>query len=281
MPSKKYVLVNKTQILGEFLLHHGNINDHPNNSCLRAAFEIVDHENDSSSYLPGYQTFSGKFYPCPIASLYIQINILESLIENEEKVIKASLVIFSKDFKNQKLINIFLKSPIYGLGTVSIMSVNKIVNALNFYVEDGNSIEFLNENVLNDTNGLDGLDSHMILGYINNLEFKFYENCLVRVGKDNYFWSEIEIFNLPTNLYIIELFVRILSHCSEQVFYNESKGHIFFKYDGQYSYSPSHGRNEIEVNGNVVESVKDTLKINIFEYFESGVEINCRLKTLT
>jgi hypothetical protein len=276
--SQKYILVNDPQLLGEFYLHYGSISDNPNNTCLRAVFKIDLLSKDQYNYVPGYKTYSQDFYPCPISALYTQINRLESRIDNEEKIVRANIVVFSKDYKNQKIIEITSKSQIYGSGTVSIMSLNPIINTLNNYISEDNNLELLDETIFNKKLNLSALDSNELLTTINNLDFKFYSNSLNRVGKDNYFWTEIEIINLPESKYLRLLFEQILSNGFDNVSYQDKERHIFLECGKETSYSPSHRRQETELNDIVVQRIKDFLKVNLYNYYNSNSEINERLK---
>lgn len=264
------LLINEIDTLGKFYLHHGSIRDNPNTTPLRACMKCV--RKDGEIHLrPGYLTYSKEFHPCPLVALNVQINDVEILESNN--IVIARLVLFSKSLKEQRVLEINSNSRFPG-------AINQLVNLLNSYVNAGNDISLLNELMLNNHIGLRPINKQQLLSNINQISVIFFENSQSRVGKDNVFWSEIELSNLPENRYLTQAIVKLLSADNEfdNVHYRPEQNLIIVSFGHTNAYSPHTGRIECEVEPNQDQNIKDLMKLNLLKFFDTDLELYSRLK---
>jgi hypothetical protein len=228
--------------------------------------------NDEVQLVPGYQTFDKKFYPCPLLVWYIQINELQLSVEDKYQY-KASIVVFSKDFAQHKQLDIKVYS---NSGAGILGKLNYYINALNRYVEYDNDVNLLDSSIFKERINFTNLDERALFEIVNQLSFRYYENCLVRVGKDNLFWSEIEITNLPQSNYLRKCFLDILTNGQiiNSAKYDLEKGFILIEYGREYAYSPSQNRKEVEVDKRKELEIKDFIKYKLQNVFDPVIEMN-------
>lgn len=234
-------------------------------------------KNDSKSpkcveFLPGYLVDDKYFYHCPLQIGYVLLsetkcieikqrnityfNLVATLIileQNQKKQeIEISLIkgnfafIFSELFKPISIINHFILTH----GSLSKMNLTKFYDLI-----DLNKTSFLDKSFINN---------------INYLLLNFYENSESRVGKDNYFWSEVEVRNLPKEDYLCELIKQELLQSFEKVEITDY-GLLLYTNKGG-AWSPSHGRKKIE-NKDWEISIKTTLVYNLKEKANQFIRI--------
>lgn len=278
MENRDYLLINDIQILGKFLLHYGSIYDHPNKECMRAVLKINKKSNDHFYFTPGYRSYEQQYFQCPLSILYTQLNWIETIEEGDYTSLKAEIVVFSKNYKQSR--TICLNQSISQRGSrppLNPMDLNNVVNSINYYIEAGYNIDLLDSDYLDRTINIKALSPIDLLRMINMLEFKFYANDLVRVGKDNLFWNEIIITKLPKNIYLGKLFETILLQSGIVDSAELREERILATYNRHYSYSPSSGKETIGLDIKKTEEIKDYLKLNILNVFDSKTELNERL----
>lgn len=277
MEGRKYLLINDINTLGKFYLHYASISDHPNRECLRAVLKVEKRDSYNFYLTPGYISYDDKFFFCPLSIIYVQLNYIEAIRKGDTEYVNSEIVVFSKDFNNQRKIQIELSSYWLGSGVVNPMYINDIVNSINEFVHSGYEIQDLNELHFRNMFDVRRLTTYDLIEKINNLEFKFYSNSQNRVGKDNSFWREIEITNLPNSKYIVSLFQKIIndSEVVNSVKLNDSM--LFATYDRDYGYCPADGRKEIQKDMKKANEIMDILKLLILENFDSLKEKNDRL----
>lgn len=276
--SRKILLVNGIDKIGGFYLHYGGAYDHPRNSCLRPVFSIEKKEINHSQLIAGFLSINNEFFKCPFSIFYVQINSIESYQKDDKELINSSLIVFSKDFSHNRTIVVQLESDSIGSGVVNPMNLNEIINSINLYIERENDLDVLNEDIFIGNFNLKTLNQNQIADYINQLKFNFFVNCRARVGKDNVFWDEVEIGNVPKNKYIISLFEEILNKANifDSISINDS---IFLaKYNKDYAYSRSHYREKTSDNPEKINEIKDTLKLKIYSLIDLEKEKNERMK---
>lgn len=278
MENRDYLLINDIQALGKFLIHYGSIYDHPNKECMRAVLKVNKKSSNHFYFTPGYKSYNQEYFQCPLSIIYTQLNWIETIEEGDSTSLKTEIVVFSKNYKQSR--TICLNQMIAQRGSrppLNPMDLNNAINLINFYIEAGHNIDLLNNEYLEKTINIKTLSPIDLLGMINMLEFEFYSNDLIRVGKDNLFWDELIIKNLPKSKYLSEIFATILSS-SRIVDTAELRDRkILATYNRHYSYSPSSGKEPIGLDVGKVEEIKDHLKLKILDVFDSKIELNERL----
>jgi len=276
--NRNFIFIDGIDKIGEFQLHYGGEFQYPKSSCLTPVFKCEINNGNNYILLPGYLSINNEFYSCPISTNHVQLNnILYYRIGNQQYV-ESVLQIFSFNYKSFRNIVIKQYSNYLGSGVVNPMNLNKIVNTLNLYIANLNDIEMIDENLLQNDFNLKILDSEYILSTINKLEFIFFSNDQVRVGKDNAYWNEIEVSCLPKNKYILQIFEDIInkSNIVNRITLIKDTFHLIYNHD--YAWSPTNGRLQIKSDNIKALEIKDILKYNILKSFDFIQERNERLK---
>src|SRR5690554_3654798 len=99
-----------------------------------------------------------------------------------------------------------------------------------------------------------------ILSEINKLNFSFFSNDRSRVGKDNDYWKEVEITNVPKDLNLVSAFAEILLKFKILDRYAIKESKIVGSYDSYDAYASSSGRNPLPYDDKKAEEIKDYLK---------------------
>lgn len=277
MDNKDYLLINNIQILDEFRIHYGSIYDNPNKECLRAVLKVNKKSNNHYYFSPGYKSYDDKYFQCPLSAIYTQLNSIEIINNENTSKFKAELVVFCKNFKKTRILEI--NSTLSNLGSRPILSpmiLNDVINTINSYIDKGYDIDLLNIKYIEKNLDLPRLYPSDLLNIINSLEFGFYSNDRIRVGKDNQYWEEVEISNIPSN-YFGKIFTNILSKSNLLDRARLDKQKIICTFNHHTAWYKSEGRKPQTLNKNKIEEIKDYLKMDIMILYNSVTEINERL----
>jgi len=269
-PTKIYSIENE-KILGEFLLHYGPTIRTKKLSALRPCFNGHMAPLNSFVLVAGYLSIENQFYPCPISCYYIQINDIIKLKSEIEEWLKINLIVFSKNFEKHKMVEIKVQSHLND----DILSIAKYINQINYYIFLDNDIDGLKKYI--DKTSIQGINSYGLMKSINNLLIECFDNSNSRVGKDNQFWSEAKISNLPTNVYLRQIINKCLE--LESTFENVSLygDSIFIRYGSHNAYSPHHGSVPVD-DPETKLLIKDTIKSHVLALFDLNSYINENLK---
>lgn len=270
--TQTFINVNGVDEIGNFYLDYGGYKD-KQKTCLRPVFYVNEIKKEYYEFIPGYRTIDDVFYKCPVSVCYVQIDYLEEYIKEEYMYVSFVLRIFSKNFRKNNIVRIELSKRLFGTNPLNFTILYKIVNAINIYVEDGNNIDLLDIEVFQPMNMPKLLTTEEVFEIINKLEFKFFSNCENRVGKDNSFWSEVEISNFPKSKYLRELFMKVLSENMKYHISTKKDNFILLEYDYGFSYSSCDGREENPTSIYVMDEIKDILKIELTKNFEPVREL--------
>lgn len=264
MNNRKYLLIDNIHQLGKFCLHFGGTYDHPLYSCLRPVFKVENFKKQSHyDLLTGFLSIEKKFHECPLSILFTQIDSIKIREDGEKKYVSSSLLIFSKDYQNQREIKVNLESQRVLSGVVNEMYLNSIINTLNQYVELGNDINLINDEHFNNKDFFWKKKKNDILKIINDLNFSFESKSRSRVGKDTKYWEEVEISNLPKSTYIKSKILEILSKNRHFYMIESNENIIHLKFDSDSITS---------------HFLKDILKLKILIDFDLDIELIERLK---
>jgi hypothetical protein len=205
----KYIQIEGYKVLGEFYANFSNLTK--NKEILKPAFQVDKQSVNYSELIPGFIS-NNKFYKCPLPVFYVEIiSISEEKSYTPSrlhKIIKIELNIYDKEFNN--FINFTTTKK---ESSISFMLINKLVNNLNKYIVSGNDIKLLNINS-EELFHNQKRDLFFVRNIVHKMDFDFYENSQNRPGRDDRFWNELEIRNLPANNYLNKLFISVFKKLS-------------------------------------------------------------------
>ncbi len=244
--------------------------DFPNilTACFIGPFNLLN-EYDLT---PGYESIDSVLHECPISVFYVQINSLKK--HKNDKYTEVHLTLFSK----QKTQNRQVIAKLREVNGSSFWELNKCVNALNLYIDNDNKLEELDDQLFTPMLSFDKLTVSQILKWVNQLKMDFFENCQSRVGKDNYYWNEVEIKNLPDNRYFVTCLHALLTATNHFEWVYGDYNIIGLEYRRTAAYSSSHPRRIIAHDEIEELIIKDLIKINILNHFKFEIEVDERLK---
>jgi hypothetical protein len=236
-------------------------------ASLLPVYKIIKGDVDLHFILKaGYQDKDNKFYPCPILLGNIEISSVELTAEKRDRCYvfntKSSIRIFSKDLKYHKIYALNASKLFNSLDNADLRYFESFISLVNNYIESDKSTDKLD---LNKAFTIDQsffynkkIPVQEIMSHVNNLKIKLYECSSSRAGKDNYFWSRADIFNLPNDNYIRHLFAKALKDEYNNI--NEKTDAYSVSYDFNSSYSPYIPESEYD-NTSEKEHIKDILKV--------------------
>lgn len=270
-------IVNGIHELGKFMLHYGSTRDNPSKECLTACFKCKK-DLSGVSLISGFKDYNQHFYPCPVSSFFVQLNSLRFITDNSSESVVADVIIFSKDYLKYKPLEIRYPTKSQN----DIMGINFYINLLNHYIEYDNNVDDINEQLFLERLNIYPIHQSSLAEIINKLTIKFYENSFSRVGKDNQFWNEAIITDLPENTYLTYIIKETLNNTE---LYKYEKANIrlendtlILQYNHTNGYSPHHGRQPLPDDYIEADRIKDLIKMNIYNFFDTRQEINQRLK---
>ena len=208
--ANEYIQIDEFDKIGEFYANFGELKS--TDRILKPSFKVLK-KADNYNLLPGFLTSQG-FSECPLPIFYIEILAISECIEhypNLKVCIEMEFNLYSKDFSQ------FIKSKIKTESReTSFMDLNKPINIINKYIDSGNDLNRLNLSSV-DLFGGRTRDKYFIRELVKKIDFSFYENSLNRMGRDDMFWNEAEVRNLPENNYLKDLFVKSLSKLCKRI----------------------------------------------------------------
>jgi hypothetical protein len=262
---RKFIHIDNCLELGKFYSHFG---EKQFSSIMLPVFNIVVIEDHKKYELhAGYIDRKGIFFSCPLEIHFLKISKYLIDIEwikeksNQKTTINLFLEIYSADFSNSLELEI-VKSE-YGYTSLSFMNFNDVINYLNLYVSFGKKLGNLDINALNDFYPQNNPISN-ITSAVNNLDLKVFENSKNRVGKDNRFWTDLEIRNLPKNKYLTKLIKD--SFKLQGLSCNSDDNGLVVELSSDYMWSPTIPRKQI-IDYDLI-SIRDQLKISMAKEFD-------------
>ena len=121
------------------------------------------------------------------------------------------------------------------------------------------------------------LNAQQVIENINSIQILFYENSHSRVGKDDAFWKEVEINNLPTTNYFRNKITQILGEYTNLGNIMATENLITATYDYHTAFGPADGKKTGPYSSNILDYyIKDALKSHIlpdFNFDKENLEI--------
>ena len=226
---------------------------------------------------------NNTFDECEVTFFYVTIcKIHIDIISNPNQVYSNTVRItcpFSvKDKNNVKVEhNVIWETAVYV--TRSASELVGMINAINRFVENGGSASNLNWNeLINVARCLYPQSApknnihRTIINIVDRLEIRSFQDSLSRVGRDNTFWNETYISNLPNNIYHRKLLYDSLANLFPNIdnIRYETTGSIYIESDRESYYGNATERHEI--SGVFQNELKEMLKIEIALNYNSEKE---------
>jgi hypothetical protein len=246
--ANKFIHIDNISVLGKFYAHHAERDT--NESILFPILkkEIKEESNNQISLIPGYIDRDFSFYQCPLVSFYIKIKKYEyheNYIETEyfkERIVTLFIEVFDKKLENSISRKVTLKVK-KELIPLDFQNFNHIINFINKYVESGRDINRIDFNLFN--RYFPKLaDKKVIAQAVKELDLRVFEDSKNRVGKDNRYWTDLEVRNLPKNEYLKGVLIDCLAK------QGRNKGltdfGLIIELNSDYIWSPTHPRRELK-----------------------------------
>jgi hypothetical protein len=279
--------INKTSLV-HFAKYDSEVYPIPKTPLSRCLKIVPRLNNSTATFLTGYHDSDENFYVCPISIFYclietFTINEIKTEAENEWGIKKTNITyslnfklkLFSKNFIEYKNFEYTSRLGYKSYYSLILDEIISIINILNNIVDFDYNLDFLPEHHINGDKFLKEYSESDLFIQINNLGFSFFTNDKSIPRKENRYWKEIEITNLPNSLYIQKLYYTILR--DNKVFnVSHSDNLLILSYDHDSYYSPTMGRQESYIENSLVEKVKDILRIGILKNFNARIEITER-----
>lgn len=277
---KKYLLINNVNKLNEFCLHHGSKYDHPNHTCMRPCLEINFLGDESFEYIPGFIDIHENFNECPLGTIYVQLLYVKESSNYSQKTLEVKFNIFNKEFDLSRSIVWRKTTQKYGTGVINIIKINDLINQINSFIHSNYNFDLLTEENINRIplyNSNYKSRYNDIIENINSIQILFYENSHSRVGKDDAFWKEVEINNLPTTNYFRNKITQILGEYTNLGNIMATENLITATYDYHTAFGPADGKKTGPYSSNILDYyIKDALKSHIlpdFNFDKENLEI--------
>ncbi|WP_125932485.1 hypothetical protein [Hymenobacter glacialis] len=158
-------------------------------------------------YVPGRLYRDCKFYRQPLC-----IGNTELISAQFSKSACIQFKLFTQGFSNWNHHNIDFDIDSIPSLEQSVLFIQNLITFINRVIDEFGSVDSLNLMKLR----LDSFDNyalrnHSVIHSINLLEINGFAKSMNNVGKDNTFWAEFEIKNLPESLYLRSIIIEILS----------------------------------------------------------------------
>lgn len=202
-----------------------------------------------------------KFYECPLLVFYCEFSKFSIIDQRYDSSFSFDLKIYDKKFLNSRKLKFH-----YKFSSLNISHLFNIINIINEYIDKENDINLLEPDKINIYSGL-CQSSFIEFSTIDKLEFKHFANSRNRVGKDNVFWSEIEIRNLPNNSYIRSLLFNSLKEIKFIFRLKDQKDFFIMELEEEYAYTSSFNRYECAPDVENENLIRNYLKIFMYNNY--------------
>lgn len=222
--------------------------------------------SDSMMYYPGVVTVLDELLECPILFSQLELVSLEQ-VYRPSKLEKISIRIYSKHFDSYRELQLVRSISSFVYESVFSKYFVWLVNLTNNYVAKNYSIEELNIDRL--VNQSYPLRTKSIFNMTNNLNVKIFEYGYDRgVGKDSGFEETIELYSVPLEKSIRDLFINAMNDYDHYALIKDEADCLEFKGGTSYAYSLAYGKVEITSDSNVLK-IKDALKLYCATNFDA------------
>ena len=223
---------------------------------------------------PGFVDLQERFFQISFAHFYVQLHKIVQIDPpsgSRNVVLNISLTIYSQDYRDFFDIDL----EIEGYQPLDFMKVNEIVNIICKYVSSGRNIHQLDTDKLSKQRYAMN-DKYIIIETVENLKIQFYENSISRVGKDNLFLTEAQIWNLPSDKYLSKLIENSLSKIYTKAQRVEDK--LKFTLRSYHAYEAAHEISLLEDSQSEEREVKEKLKMEMAINYNSEDQLMTSLE---
>ena len=222
---------------------------------------LLFHSPDTNvAYIPGIIFRDCKFYKLPL--IIDNIEFVSALFSKSADI---NLKIFSKNLETWETVNIIFELKGVPHHQQCILFIQNLINFLNRVFDEHETVNFLNLQRIS----IDSFDSSFgernIIYAINSLEISGFANAMSNVGKDNSFWLEYEIRNLPKSSYLSSIFINIL--VKKYDVYKKSYGILAAGETDKY-WESWHPRRPVEGEGDIRQILLYEVKSHLSSYQE-------------
>lgn len=272
---KEYIHIDNYNTFGKFYAHHGprELTDE-----LTAVFKRELIADKKTKLVPGfYNPKTTNFIEAPIEQFYVRL--YEIVQEESMKQGCYNVILTVKlDILNK------IKQVVYSdtltfekEGSFTFMFFNDFVNYINKYIESGNEISDINFQSINPYSFRESKKEEFIYELIK-MDFKAFDCSRNNPGKDNSFWTEIELRNLPKNKYVRSLIETCLK---KQGRIEQTDFGILLSLPSDRAWAPSFSRKSSDDSDDIIKQVYSILLLDFGKLFDNDAMIIHNLKTST
>ncbi|WP_198076906.1 hypothetical protein [Hymenobacter negativus] len=254
-PNGSFLHIDNFSDLGKVYVHDHN--PEVKRTIVRPVFKVEKVENQAYYFAPGFIDTDNIFFSCPLAISYVQVNSAKQILpqHGHSSIIELDIKAFNKTLSSYVNAKIEIKR-----WNIDFKIIGKVINFINQYINSERDIKLIDFNCFSKID-LNFKDKSIIISAIDNLEFVFFDNSINRVGKDNFFWIEAEIRNMPEDRYLRKLIISNLANQCTRVETKEYGALIVF--DIESAYTASYSRRMIEESTALEKKAKDLLKLDM------------------
>ncbi len=203
---------------------------------------------------PGLLDRHGNFYPCSMVLDFVEVKSIEQeertfFSRNSEIKATATIILHAKDLTESREMRFTIKR------SGGYLWLGGVVNFFNKYIEKGFDLNAIDTerigNILiaggylslTSLKEFKGISRGVISTLVESLVIQYFANSMTRVGKDNWFWTEVEMSDLPSDQYLFDLLLNAVELVYGHVSHNAEKGMLMFRSGRTESvYTASHER---------------------------------------
>lgn len=231
------------------------------NEILFPVFKVVNSEN-KLLLQAGYIDRETNFFLCPITIFYLSIYDIN--YNASSQIFETSVKVFDKNIVQYKIKKIYGKDGDSIQG--SLHNLIKILNLLNIYIEKERNVDEIIFEKIRRRNLYYKSKSDIILEAVNGLSIQFFETGIYVPQKDNSFFIDAEIANLPNNQYLKQLLHNYLLSANTTSIIEIDDSFIIVYQAERYAL-PGFSRRYAEENESLVSNLKDKFKIDLAQNF--------------
>jgi hypothetical protein len=201
----------------------------------RYALKIHHPRKDVVVQKPGILDSDNHFFETPLAFECFELS--EITISKEDyykRYCQIKFRLFNSDFGQNRVFSVIAPE-----GPTLHFNIGDFIRLLNVVVARGVPLDVIDEEKLGQFLHVEDVDS--VLDMFSEFYVKLYTNDRNRVGKDNPYWEEAEIYKLPRERYLRDLLLAAFNaHGKAEV----RADHIFVEFNRDMGWFATEGRKE-------------------------------------
>lgn len=262
--------------LGCFFAHHGS-----RNTVSLTPYPVLKITKLKSKanyqfnyYIPGFMTIQNIFYEMPLCIFNAYLYRVKELLFKESyfgvSKLKITLILFDKNDEFKKYVCLVEKDE----RSKNFALISCLINVYNLLLASGKTINELHFPARITSKTISTGKKEIIIELVEKLEFVFYVDSYNRPGKDNIFTEQAEIYQLPSEIYFVELIkFSLKKQCAHLA---EIKDGLIMSFNNDYAWSPSTGRRKIGPMADRAKKIKEILKLDMAIEYDSKKHLMSR-----